>query len=153
MAWTVAAQQPGQWWKSLADWMFQVAVWWRIFLRLWALSAVRACVTPFSVTDAAQVAIIASLDAADELLERVAGTVEERERVAAAVRGLGWDVPDAQGNFVWLPEGDAVGLAATLGSLAVPVLVRPFAGEGVRITVGAPQENDAMLAALAELRA
>jgi len=55
MAWTVAAQQPGQWWKSLADWMFQVAVWWWIFLMLWALSArsVRwpRCVSAWSSTD------------------------------------------------------------------------------------------------------
>ena len=25
--------------------------------------------------------------------------------MAAGLRGLGFDVPDAQGNFVWLPAG------------------------------------------------
>jgi histidinol-phosphate aminotransferase len=27
------------------------------------------------------------------------------------------------------------------------VIVRPFAGDGVRVTIGTPQENDAFLAA------
>ena len=37
----------------------------------------------------------------------------ERERVVAGLREQGWDVPDAQGNFVWLPLGDdAVAFAA-----------------------------------------
>lgn len=113
------------------------------------MAPVRACVTPFSVTEAAQVAVMASLDAQDELLARVEDTVKERGRVLAAVRDLGWNAPDADGNFVWLPTRESVQLAQALGALDVPVLVRPFAGEGVRVTIGAPAENDAMLAALA----
>lgn len=116
-----------------------------------AIAAVRSCVTPFSVTEAAQVAVMASLDAREELLERVAATVAERERVVPAVRALGWGVPSAEGNFVWLPHADAQGLAAALAALPTPILVRPFAGEGVRITIGAPDENDALLAALTDL--
>jgi len=113
------------------------------------LAPVRAVVTPFSVTEPAQAAAMASLDAVDELLERVATTVAERERVLAGVRDLGWDAPDADGNFVWLPAGDQTGdLVASLGALGTPILVRPFAGEGVRITIGTPEENDALLAAL-----
>lgn len=116
------------------------------------MAPVRACVTPFSVTEAAQTAVIASLDAADELLSRVAATVAERERVVPAVRALGWDVPSAEGNFIWLPHPDAQGLAAALGALPSPILVRPFAGEGVRITIGTREENDALLEALEALR-
>jgi histidinol-phosphate aminotransferase len=113
------------------------------------LAPVRAVVTPFSITEPAQAAAIASLDAVNELLERVATTVAERERVLAGVRALGWNAPDADGNFVWLPAGERTGdLVAALGALATPILVRPFAGEGVRITVGTPEENDALLAAL-----
>ena len=113
------------------------------------LAPVRAVVTPFSVTEPAQAAAITSLDAVGELLERVATTVAERERVLAGVRALGWDAPDADGNFVWLPAGEQTGaLVAALGALATPILVRPFAGEGVRITIGTPAENDALLAAL-----
>jgi len=113
------------------------------------IAPVRAVVTPFSVTEVAQSAALASLDANAELLERVEVTVGERERVLAAVRAAGWDAPDADGNFVWLPAGDRTGdVVAALGALATPILVRPFAGEGVRITIGSPEEIDALIAAL-----
>ncbi|WP_062519125.1 histidinol-phosphate transaminase [Demequina silvatica] len=114
------------------------------------LAPVRACVTPFSVSGPAQAAAIASLDARDELLERAALVVAERGRVLDALRADGWSVPDSQGNFVWLGVGDAT--AALVAHLAEPqpaILVRPFAGEGVRVTIGAPEENDALLARLA----
>ena len=113
------------------------------------LAPVRAVVTPFSITEAAQSAAIASLDAVDELLERVDVTAAERERVLDGVREVGWDAPDSDGNFVWLPAGAGTpDVVAALGALQTPILVRPFAGEGVRITIGSPAENDALLAAL-----
>lgn len=113
------------------------------------LAPVRACVTPFSVSSIAQVAAMASLDAHAELLERVQQVVEERTQVVPAVRDLGFAVPEAQGNFFWLPIGDdAVPLAQRLAALEPSVLVRPFAGEGVRISIGTRQENRAMLAGL-----
>jgi len=113
------------------------------------LAPVRAVVTPFSVTEVAQSAAIASLEAVDELLERVEVTVHERARVLAAVRAAGWEAPDADGNFVWIPAGDQTAdVVAALGALATPILVRPFAGEGVRITIGTSDDNDALIAAL-----
>ena len=113
------------------------------------IAPVRSCVTPFSITELASVAAIASLGAADELLERVQVTVGERKRVVAAVRELGWNVPDAQGNFLWLPAGERTAdIAAALGRADVPILVRPFADEGIRVTIGTAAENDAMLEAL-----
>ncbi len=112
---------------------------------------IRTCVTPFSVSGVAQAAGIASLEAKDELLERVAQIVAERHRVAEALRGQGWTVPDAQGNFVWLGVREGTdALAAAMAGAARPLLVRPFAGHGVRITIGSPDENDALIAALAE---
>lgn len=117
------------------------------------ISPVRAAVTPFSVSGVAQAAGLAALDAQDELLERVEGIVAERERVVAALRADGWDVPDAQGNFFWLPLGErAVPVAQALAALSPQILVRPFAGDGVRISIGTAAENDALLAALAEHR-
>jgi histidinol-phosphate aminotransferase len=113
------------------------------------LAPIRAVVTPFSITEPAQSAAIASLDAVDELLDRVGVTARERERVLAGVRELGWRAPDSDGNFVWLPAGDQTAdVVAALGALSTPILVRPFVGEGVRITIGTPDENDALLAAL-----
>ncbi|MGZ4493253.1 MAG: histidinol-phosphate transaminase, partial [Nocardioides sp.] len=65
-------------------------------------AAVRACSLPFGVSSVAQAAAVASLDREAELLERVEALVAERTRVRDALLGQGWDVPDAQGNFVWL---------------------------------------------------
>ena len=116
------------------------------------ITAVRACVTPFSVSGAAQLAAIASIDATPELLERVAENVAERSRVIAALAADGWNLPDSQGNFVWIAAGDRTAeLVAHFGAQPRPILVRPFAGEGVRVTIGTPEENQAALEALAGL--
>ncbi len=116
------------------------------------ITAVRACVTPFSVSGAAQLAALASIDAMPELMERVQGIVAERARVVAALTADGWNMPDAQGNFVWIAAGDRTAeLVSHFGAQPRPILVRPFAGEGVRLTIGTPEENDAALSALAGL--
>ena len=116
------------------------------------IAPVRSCVTPFSVSAPAQVAAIASLGARDELLERVEAVVSERARLTDALAGMGWDVPDAQGNFVWLAAGArTVEIAQALAALEPAILVRPFADEGIRVTVGQTHENDALLAALGQL--
>jgi len=78
---------------------------------------------------------------------RCAAVVAERERLTAELRGRGLDVADSQANFVWLPVGEqAAPLAAALEARAV--ITRPFAGEGIRVTVGTPEEDDLFLAAL-----
>ncbi len=106
--------------------------------------AIRKCALPFGVSSVAQAAAVASLEVEDELLRRVASIVTERDRVQAALRDQGWDVPDAQGNFVWLTLGDAsVPFAAACD--AVGVSVRPFSGDGVRVSVGEPEANDLFL--------
>ena len=116
------------------------------------ITAVRACVTPFSVSGSAQLAALASMDALPELMERVAGIVVERARVVAALAADGWTLPDSQGNFVWLAAGERTAeLVAHFGAQPRPILVRPFTNEGVRLTIGTPEENDAALAALAGL--
>jgi histidinol-phosphate aminotransferase len=107
-------------------------------------TALRKAATPFGVTDLAQQAAIASLAARDELLVRVEQLVAERERVHAALVEQGWDVPAAQGNFVWLPLGeDSVPFAQACQARALTV--RPFAGEGVRCSIGETEANDRLL--------
>lgn len=113
------------------------------------IEAVRRASTPFGVTDVAQAAAVASLGETDALRDRVDAVVAERDRVAAALRGLGWDVPDAHGNFVWLPAGDR---ALDVAAACEPVSVRPFAGEGVRVTIGTAGANDRLLEALGSFR-
>ena len=68
--------------------------------------ALRKTAVPFGVSDIAQQAAIASLEAYDELQERVDALVAERTRVVAALREQGWAVPQTEANFVWLPLGE-----------------------------------------------
>ncbi|MCW2749508.1 MAG: aminotransferase [Aeromicrobium sp.] len=111
--------------------------------------AIRKATPPFSVTDLAQAAAVASLDSQDELDKRVEAIVQERIAMVAALREQGWDVPQAEGNFVWLPLGDD---AMEFAAACDPVSVRPFAGDGVRISVGAPEINSEFLASAAAWR-
>lgn len=105
--------------------------------------AIRKALPPFGVTDVAQAAALASLDAHEELDQRVAAIVAERDRVLAALRDQGWEVPDTQANFVWLPLGDR---STAFAEHVRPLAVRPFP-EGVRVTIGAPEANDRLVAA------
>jgi histidinol-phosphate aminotransferase len=107
-------------------------------------SAVRACSLPFGVSSIAQAAAVASLKEEAALLERVEGIVAERERVCAALADQGWRVPDAQGNFVWLPLGERT-LDFAAAADEAGVMVRPFAGEGCRVSIGEPAANDVLL--------
>jgi histidinol-phosphate aminotransferase len=72
--------------------------------------------------------------------------VAERNRLTEAVRKLVIEVPESQANFVWLPLGERSAQFAA-DCQARGVIVRPFPGDGVRVTVGTPVENDAFLAA------
>jgi histidinol-phosphate aminotransferase len=106
--------------------------------------AIRKCALPFGVSSVAQAAAVASLEAEAELLERVAAIVVERARVRDALIEQGWTVPDAQGNFVWLALGDeSVAFAASCDEEGVSV--RPFDGDGVRVSIGEPEANDILL--------
>jgi histidinol-phosphate aminotransferase len=109
-------------------------------------AAVRKIVTPFSTSSTAQAAALAALRQADEMQRRADRVVAERERLVPALRKLGADVPESEANFVWLPLGDGATEFAAACERA-GVIVRPFAGDGVRVTVGTPEENDTFLVA------
>jgi histidinol-phosphate aminotransferase len=108
------------------------------------ISALSKVYVPFTATSVSQAAAIASLDAAEELLARTDAVVAERARVTAGLRDAGFTVPPSQANFVWLPlaerTNDFVNSAADNR-----LLVRPYGQDGVRVTVAAPDENDAFL--------
>ncbi len=115
-------------------------------------AAVRACALPFGVSSIAQAAAVASLDREAELMARVDALVAERDRVRSGLRAQGWEVPDAQGNFVWLALGDRAGEFAAAAERA-GVVVRPFAGDGCRVSVGETAANDLLLSVTGEFRA
>jgi histidinol-phosphate aminotransferase len=108
--------------------------------------AIRKTMLPFTVNALAQAAAVASLNAEDELLERVEATVKERDRVREALRAEGWTVPATEANFVWLRLGDQT-TAFAQACDAAAISIRPFPGEGARISIGTPAANDAFLAA------
>ena len=114
---------------------------------------------PFNVSATSQAAAAAVLaEAWTEVEAHVAGVVKERARVESAVRSLGaWDVVPSQANFVWVgTPGPAADAHAQL--LARGVLVRSFHASGgrlanrLRLTIGTPAENDALIEALAAVR-
>jgi histidinol-phosphate aminotransferase len=114
-------------------------------------SALRKTAVPFGVSVVAQEAAIASLQAYDELAERVDALVVQRDRVVAELRGQGWDVPDSQANFVWLPLGERT-MEFAQAAEAAGLVVRPFAGSGARCTVAEPEAADLLVRVAAEFR-
>ncbi|WP_153813803.1 histidinol-phosphate transaminase [Streptomyces sp. SUK 48] len=107
-------------------------------------AALRKTAVPFGVSQLAQEAAIASLRAEDELLGRVGSLVCERTRVVDALRAQGWTVPETQANFVWMRLGERT-TAFAQACEEHGVVVRPFAGEGVRVTIGEAEANDIFL--------
>lgn len=102
------------------------------------IEAINKVAVPFSVSSVAQAGAIASLDAQEELRERVQRTVAQRARVTDEL-GL----HESQANFVWLP-GATQEVADRLCDGGVLVRVFP---EGIRVTVTNEAETDAFLKA------
>ncbi|MCF2437317.1 pyridoxal phosphate-dependent aminotransferase [Streptomyces thinghirensis] len=114
-----------------------------------ALRARRRC--PSGSARSRREAAIASLRAEDELIGRVGSLVCERTRVVDALRAWGWMVPETQANFVWLRLGERTVAFADACEQA-GVVIRPFPGEGVRVTVGESEANDIFLKVSEEFR-
>lgn len=104
---------------------------------------------PFSVSAVAEAAAVAALGSLDEVARRSAEVVAERQRVIAAVRDLGWTVPDSAANFFWLRADDQRRLALVEAFDAAEILVRGYPVDGVRITIADAASNDRVLAVLA----
>lgn len=108
------------------------------------ITALRKVRIAFAVNSVAQHAALASLAARDELLARTDALVAERERVRDALVGMGYDVPQSEANFVFMPLGDR-SVPFAEGAAEVGVLLRAYGSDGVRITIGDPHENDTFL--------
>lgn len=106
--------------------------------------ALRKVQVPFGVSTIAQAAAIASLAAEEELLERVTTIVGQRTELAGGLRARGLEPAESEANFLWLRLGDDTGPFAE-HCAAQGLSIRPFPGEGVRITVGEPEANARLL--------
>lgn len=112
----------------------------------------RAMTLPFGVSHVASAAAVASLEREDELLQRVDALVAERDRVVAGLAEHGWQVPAPQGNFVWFELGDRT-LEFAAAADEAGIVVRPFVGEGARVTIAEPEANDRIIRVAAGLPA
>ena len=109
--------------------------------------------SPYNVNALTQAAVPVVLGAADVIAAQVAKIRTERGRLAAALAALpGVQVTPSDANFVMIRVPDAPGALARLR--AAGILVKnldgghPLTANCLRITVGTPPENDALITAL-----
>ena len=114
--------------------------------------ALRKAALPFGVNSLAQAAAVASLEAVDELEVRVKELVAERERVTDALAAQGWDLPDAQANFVWFGLG-AETAAFAAACQEAGLTVRPSGPDGARATIAEREANDRLIEVAGAFRA
>jgi len=83
------------------------------------------------------------------------GVISERERVAAALEGLGFEVLPSRANFIFARHKDQPGevLAKSLREQGIIVrhFNKPRISEFLRITIGTVDQNDALIAGLESL--
>jgi len=121
----------------------------------WVVAELEKVVLPYSLAAPTQLAGVLALRHGDEMTERVELLVEERERISTALAQHDDLTVYASGaNFV-LVRVDGDGHALWEALLSRGVLVRDFSRwprleNCLRITVGSPDENDALLGALAD---
>ncbi|MEM8923144.1 MAG: histidinol-phosphate transaminase [Actinomycetota bacterium] len=107
---------------------------------------------PFTNNMLAQAGAIAAIDATEEIQPRIELLLAERTRLVTALTERGLTLPDAQANFVYLPLGERTD-EVHLHLERHGVVTRPFSGNGIRITVGTPEENDRIIDAYDKLDA
>lgn len=108
------------------------------------LDAARSTAIPLSVTGIATAGAIASLGVERELMQRVRVIAERRDATWRALIGQGWNIPKPQGNFLWLPTGEATAEVAER-LFAAGLVVRPFPGEGIRVSIGEQEAVEKLL--------
>lgn len=116
------------------------------------VSALHRVRQPFNVSRVAQVAALASLECAEELRPMVDETIVERNRVRIEALKLGMTCPPSQTNFVFVDLGDST-LDLYDALYESGVIVRRMGQFGsskntYRVSIGTPEENDALIAAL-----
>jgi histidinol-phosphate aminotransferase len=120
------------------------------------VDAIRLVRLPYHLSALTQAAARVALAHVDELLAAVAALNADRDRLAASLAALpGVHVPGSDANFLLFGRF-ADGRAVWQALLDRGVLVRDFSStpgtEGwLRVSVGLPAENDAFLAALADV--
>ena len=112
---------------------------------------------PYNANAAAQAAVLASLTDIEYLRANVARIVTERERLFGKLKELDWLKPyPSQANFILcsLPNGEAKEIWQQLRKKGI--FVRHFdtsrLKDCLRISVGRPEDTDALVKALKEVK-
>jgi histidinol-phosphate aminotransferase len=122
----------------------------------WLVAELDKVVLPYHLDAVKQAAGTVALDFAGEMRARVAGIVEERGRLTAALADLPVDFWPSGANFVLFRPREREGSQVWKDLVARSVLVRDCSSwprlEGcLRVTIGSPDEDDAFLGALSEV--
>src|SRR5208337_1484371 len=113
--------------------------------------------TPFNVTSVGQAAALAALDDLEHVRRSVEMNHTERTRLFGELQRVGLQPVASETNFLFVPLAgmEAKGMCDEL--LQAGVIVRPLAWmgfpEAIRISVGNPEENAKLLAAMAKVMA
>jgi histidinol-phosphate aminotransferase len=102
---------------------------------------------PFGIAITSLLAVAASYDAEDQLLQRIRAITAERRYLRMRLNALGIYTPDAHANFVYLPSGSRQWADKFADS---GLHIRCYADGGARITVGSRESSLAVLAAVAK---
>ncbi len=122
----------------------------------WLVAELDKVVLPYHLDAAKQAAGRIALRFGDEMTQRVAALVAERQRLVAGLAALPVEQWPSAANFVLFRPRRKAGAEVWQGLVERGVLVRdcsswPGLEECLRVTVGTPEEDDAFLAALAEV--
>ncbi len=116
-----------------------------------ALVRVKDSFNSYPIDRLAEAAGVASLQDEAYFRETCARIVTERERVSTALSALGFEVLPSRANFVFARPhrpAEAVMQALREQGIIVRHFKAPRIRDWLRITIGTPQENDALLHAL-----
>ena len=110
--------------------------------------------SPFNVNAVALASAESAVLDQEHMQTCVSKIIEERERVGAEMAKLGFVSAPSQGNFLFVDVNQSSDAAAD-SLKADGVLVKPWREAGyetfIRVTIGLPDENDALLGGLAKL--
>ncbi len=122
----------------------------------WLVAELDKVTLPYHLDTAKQLAGRLALRFVDEMNERVAAIVAERERLTARMLDLPLQVWPSGANFILFRPEQRSGADVWQGLLDRDVLVRncsswPRLDDCLRVTIGTPADNDVFLAALEEV--
>ncbi|MEU1114893.1 MULTISPECIES: histidinol-phosphate transaminase [unclassified Streptomyces] len=119
------------------------------------VDAVQLVRLPYHLSAVTQATALAALEHTDTLLKYVEQLKSERDRLVTELRALDYEVTDSDANFVQFGRFDGEGGAHAVWQRILDrgVLVRDNGVPGwLRVSTGTPEENDAFLDAVRELK-